>query len=132
MSAKDILSQLAEDARRLRVARKLPDGKLSWEWIVRVQADFKRFIEDEGLSLMQISRKMGRGYSASTLSIFTTLDDPTKYAGDIGRVARGLNQFMETHHRSKEVPRPDGWIETVVARRMITLIQNTAMSTELE
>jgi DNA transposition AAA+ family ATPase len=124
MSKRDILTQLAEDARRLRVARNLPEGKLPWEWIVRVQNDFKEFIERHGLSLSDVSRKMGRGYSSATLSGFCAMQSATDYIGDADRVVRGLNQFMETHARSLDVPRPAGWVETAVATRMITLIKN--------
>src|SRR3990172_789793 len=120
----DILSQLAQSARRLRVARILPDGKLPWEWIRRVHDDFVRFVEEHGLSLSEISRRMGAGFSLSVISQFYGLEAPDQYIGDVDRIARGLNGWMETYLQSLEVPRPAGWVDTAIARRMITVIKN--------
>ena len=68
MNERDILNQLAQDARRLRVARKLPDGKLSTSLIVQVCNDARRFREKHGISLEEMSRRMGPGFSTSVLS----------------------------------------------------------------
>lgn len=120
----DILGQLADDARRHRVARILPDGELDWDWIKRIQSDFNTFVEKHSLSLNDISRRMGRGFSPAMLSGFRLVKTQDGYVGDIQRLARGLNQFMETFLRSLDAPRPKGWVETEVARRMLSLIKN--------
>lgn len=124
MSTKDIIDQLHDDARRLRVARKLPDGQLEWEWIERVQSDFKTFKESHALSLDNIAKRLGQGYSPSVLSSFLAMKSGQEYIGDINRITRGLNQFMEQFARTKESPRPAGFVETRVAKRMLSLIQN--------
>jgi DNA transposition AAA+ family ATPase len=122
----DVLSRLAEDARRLRVARQLPGkGPIPWQKVHAVQQDFERFITDTGMSLQQIARRMGAGCSVTVLSAFRHLRSDDDHVGDRDRVVRAVNQFMEDHARAREVPRPDGWVETDVALRMLTLIQNT-------
>ena len=123
MSTRDILDKIANDARRLRVARNLPEGKLSWEWICRVRDDFRRFKDEQGLSLGQLSKRMGKGFSASVLSQFASLEAEDEYIGDIDRIVRGVNQAMETYVRSQEVVRPTGFVETAVANRMLNAIQ---------
>lgn len=119
----DILDQLAQDARRLRVARKLPDGPLSWDWIQRVQADYEAFLDAEGLSQVKIAKSLG--VSAGTLSSFRNMAREDEYIGDRDKIARALNEYMERYARGKEVPRPDGLVSTQVAERMLSLIRNT-------
>lgn len=119
-----ILSQLEQDARRLHVARPLPDGPLTWQWLSQVRDDFKRFVSTYEFTLTDVARRMGRGYSASVLSNFQNIKSPGTHIGDVDRIARGLNQWMETYCKSLDTPRPKGWVETAVARRMLALIRN--------
>lgn len=125
-SNSDILSKLAEEARRLHVARKLPaDDPLPWEWVSRVQEDFRRFLEETGMSQSQVVRKMGAGFSGPVISSFLAMKKDSDYIGDRDRIVRGINNFMEIHARRANAPRPAGWIETEVARRMLVLIGKT-------
>lgn len=121
---KDILDQLQEEARRLRVARTLPEGKLSWDLVARVQEDFRAFKEKHSLSLSDIAKRLGPGFSSAVLSSFLSMDGPEKYIGDTDRVVRGVNAFMEQFVRAKESPRPTGFVETRVAKRMLTTVQH--------
>lgn len=121
---KDILDQLQEEARRLRVARKLPEGKLTWDWIARVQEDFRAFKEKHALSLHDVAKRLGSGYSASVLSQFLSMASDQDYIGDIDRIVRGVNAFMEQFARAKDSPRPAGFVETRVAKRMLTTVHN--------
>lgn len=122
----DILSQLAEQGRRLHLARKLPDGDLSWEWIERVRDDFRAFLKARGMSQGVASRKLGKGYSGGVISGFLSMKSPDNYAevGDVQRIARGINAFMETEARRAVAPKVAGFVETDVAKRMLTLIAN--------
>jgi len=122
--SKDIIDQLHNDARRLRVARKLPIGELSWDWVARVQEDFKIFKENNTLSLAAIAKSLGPGFSAPTLSAFLSMRSSDDYVGDLERIVRGLNRYMEMAVRAKESPRPAGFVETKVSNRILTLIQN--------
>jgi DNA transposition AAA+ family ATPase len=120
----DALGELMASARRQRVARILPDGTLSWQHIQQVQKDFQEFRERHNLSLLTVAGMMGRGFSQATVSQFLATESLDEYVGDIERVARGLNQFMETYLQSQEVARPSGFVETEVAKRMMAVIRN--------
>jgi len=131
MASDDILDRIAQDARRLRVARNLPEGKLSWDWIQRVQQDFEELLHAQGLSVQQVSRKLGKGFSPSTLSQFRSMESGDEYIGDIDRIVRGINQFIETYVRSQQVQRPRDWIDTAVAKRMMSVIRNSVELTSI-
>lgn len=107
------------------MARNLPEGELSWEWVRRVQTDFTTWLSDNGVSLHDASRKLGRGFSPSVLSTFCSLDSSKRYIGNRDRIVRGINRFLEQQARTKEAPRPSEWIETDVARRILTVIGET-------
>lgn len=122
----DILSKLADDARRNRVARMLPaEGPLTDEQIRLVAEDFADFLTNTGKTIAQVSRSLGAGYTQSVLSQFKGFaeDGRTKYAGDASGVARALNGYMETHAQRTEAWRPDGFIMTGVAKNIITVVQ---------
>lgn len=126
MSTQDILQRLADEQRRQRVARMLPEGEIPLELIELVRDDFKTFLDKSGLSLARVSRMMGAGYSAGMLSAFCNWRrDGAPFKGDLQRITRGLNRFMETYARREDAPRPNGFIETEVARRMLNLIGKT-------
>lgn len=125
-STAEILDRLSDQARRLRVGHKLPaDNPLPWEKIDQVRSDLVFLLEQPGVTMEQIARAMGRGFSPATLRTFR---DATgrEALGDIDRVARGVNQFLETLARRNESRRPEGFVETEVARRMLTVIERTA------
>lgn len=128
MAKRDILEQLAQDARRLRVARMLPpkdEGPLEWEWIKQIQADFEAYLEKTKQSVNKVSRKLGDGFSTGVLSQFRNHKEQYVFRGDLDRIARGINNFIELAERQHNAPRPKGWIETAVANRMLGLIGQT-------
>lgn len=122
----DILKGLQDDARRLRLARKLPPtGELTDDQVRLVAEDFNRFLDAAGVTLDTVSRSLGKGYSAGVLSSFRSMGDDgrTKYTGNAGKVARAVNGYMERHAQQREAYRPDGFVETAVAKKMLTVIQ---------
>jgi len=122
-SHNDTLQALHDDARRLRVAIPLPpEGELSPDQISKVQALLEQFLKDKGISQARLSKMMGDGYSTSSISTFRSLEPDGHYAGDRDRLARGINDFIETYLRREERPLPDGYVETAVAQRIITVI----------
>jgi DNA transposition AAA+ family ATPase len=127
--AQDILSQIANEARRLRVARKLPpEGEpIPYNLVGQVQEDFRKFQDVTGLSLADVARRMGRGFSGPTLSSFANFDADKnrEFKGDLDRITRGVNTFMESFARQATAPRPEGFITTAVADFMLKVIRKT-------
>lgn len=124
----DILKQIQQDARRLRVARKLPpDGEpIGYDLIALVQEDFEKFLTVTGLSVADVARRMGKGFSAGTLSTWRHHDQAAKeFKGDLDRITRGVNQFMETYAQQATAPRPEGFVETDAAKLMLNVIRET-------
>ncbi|MEX0886052.1 MAG: AAA family ATPase [Phycisphaeraceae bacterium] len=119
----DILEQLARQARKLRVGRNLPShGELPWELVQQVQGDFRFMLEQPGVTLHKVAEALGPGYSRGPLSRFLNASSREQFSGDIDRVTRGINQFLETIARRREAKRPEGWVETEAARRMLLVI----------
>lgn len=122
----EILELLGNEARRMRVGQKLPDqDPLPFEAIARVRDDFAFLLEQPGVTLDKVSRAMGRGYGVAVLSTFKRAQSRDAL-GDIDRVTRGVNRFIEGLALRGDVPRPEGFVETEVARRMLTVIERTA------
>jgi len=122
---RDIFDELTEASRRMVVGRKLPDGNLPWETIALVQNDLRRFVDTGVMSTKRIARSLGAGYSVHTLRGFLSATREKTNEVDIQRVARGINQLIETTARRQGVARPDGWVETEVAKRMLSVIAKT-------
>jgi len=126
MSEYTILEQLARDARRLRLAVKLPAvGAVPIDQATMVRDGFRELIDVTQLDLPAVSAAMGPGFSVTKLSDFMTCGDLTRYRGDLDRITRGVNQFMETLARRAEDRRPEGWVETEVARKMLLVVAKT-------
>ncbi len=123
----DILKLLAEDARRLRISRKLPpvNQPIPYDLVALVQEDFERFLTVTGLSLTDVARRMGRGYSGPTLSIWRSFDPDgdREFRGDLDRITRGLNEFMEQATAQALAPKPEGFVETTIAKGILTIIR---------
>lgn len=109
------------------MARMLPpDGTpIPWDTIQSIIAAFRKLREETGMSLQVCARKLGEGFSVSVLSTFSSLTRCEDFVGDLDRVARGINRFVETEVLRREIPPPAGYVETEVARRMLTLIRHT-------
>ncbi len=100
------------------------DRPLNPAEIEQVARDFGRWIKERRWSLTAISKKLGEGFSPSLLSQFKD----GLYKGDQERVARAVNELMEREERRREVPPPKGFVETEVARRIMTVCR-TAIDT---
>jgi len=127
MSSREILEKLQNDARRLRIGQRLPtgDGELPWELIKRVQDDFCFLLSQPDVTMEQVAEAMGPGYSRGTLSRFKNMTSRQNSVGDLDRVTRGINQFMETIARRRQSAMPHGFVETDVARRILVVIAKT-------
>jgi len=122
----DLLGRIAREARRLRVGQKLPpSGPLTWEQVAAVRDDFNFMLDQPGVTLDMIAKAMGPGFSRGPLSRFRNLESPGESSLDVDRVARGVNAFMETLARRRETRRPEGWVPTRVAERMLLVIART-------
>lgn len=119
-----VIARLEEDARKLTLARKLPEGPLSPELIAQISDDFKAFTNEHQISLAQVSKELGEGFSPTMLSTFTAVREG-KFAGDMQRIARGINAWMDQRRRRAAIPMPVGFVETTVAKRMLAVISNT-------
>lgn len=103
----------------------LPTNRpLTVEEINAVAGDAKRWMRERRFSATTISRKLGVGYSPSVLSQFLN----GLYRGDCERVARAMNELMERDAGAQQTPRPDGFVETEAAKRMLVTIR-TAIQT---
>lgn len=105
----------------------LPDiGDLTPEQMDRVASDFAKYRAETRVSLDAVSRSLGDGFSAATLSKFVnhrdTMTNPE-------RVARALNKYIDSQTRSREASRPDGFVETRTARNILTVVR-TAVETK--
>jgi DNA transposition AAA+ family ATPase len=121
-----ILDQLAEQARRLRVAVPLPEDALTADHVNRVRDAFNAFRQKYSLSLAKCAKRMGEGYSQATLHQFSAhVPGRDHFLGDLERITRGVNAWMERYIREQEARLPEGYVETAVARRMMTLIKST-------
>lgn len=100
------------------------DRPLAPNEIEQVARDFGRWLSERRHSLGTIAKKLGEGFSPSVLSQFKS----GLYKGDLERVARAVNELMEREERSRELPRPEDFVETEVARRILTVIR-TAIDT---
>lgn len=125
MAEKSILDQLEQDARIMRRARMLPtDRPLTTDEIDQVARDVKRWLRESGRSAQSVSRALGKGFSPATISGFLNAVN----RGDGEKVARALNEYMERESRASEAKRPDGYVETAVAKRMLVVVA-TAIET---
>jgi DNA transposition AAA+ family ATPase len=117
---KSVLEQMAQDARHLRRARMLPtDRPLTPEEINQVARDYKKWEREHRISRETAAKTLGDGFSAPTLSAFLNGHN----RGDTERIARGLNEYMERHTRAAETKLPEGFVETEVARSMLTVVR---------
>lgn len=122
---KNILDQIEHDARIMRRARMLPtDRRLTRDEIDQVARDVQAWMREEGRTLDSVSRALGKGFSPPVLSTFLKGDA----RGDGERLARSLNEFMERESRAGDASRPEGFVETRVAQRMLVVIR-TAVET---
>ncbi len=121
----EIIERIAKASRRLRMGQRLPDGPLPWDVVQRVQADFRRVLDQPGISLTDVAEAMGEGFSRGTLSRFKNMIRPDDSTVDLDRVVRGINQFLETLARRRQVALPDTFVETEVARRILLVIAKT-------
>lgn len=104
----------------MQQARMLPaTGALTPDQIDQVRQDFVAFTRENGISMTRVSKALGKGYSQGTLSNYVN----GKSRGDAEAVTRALNQWMEDEAQARAVRRPDGFVETDVAVRMLTTIR---------
>lgn len=125
MNTNELLEKLVKDARRLRLGQPLPNGDLPWEAVQRVRSDFLKILKQPGVTIAQLAEAMGSGYSRGTLSRFKNIDSQVKRTGDLDRVVRGINRFLETIARRAEAPTPKEFVETHAAKKMLVLIAKT-------
>jgi len=111
----EAVERLNESNRVLVEARMLPkDGKLSQEQIENVVIHFKSFIGKHEISLQQVAR--GTGVSTSVLSEWKN----AKYGGDVDKITRAVNDWMEREGRRRQSERPKDYVETWLAETIRT------------
>jgi len=123
----ELLDQLAQDARRLRVGQALPEtGKLPPAQIRAVQDDLRFMLDRPGVTIAKVAEALGDGFSRGSLSRFLNAEpEADQSTADLDRIARGVNAFLETLARRSESRGPAGFVETVAAKRMLTVIEKT-------
>jgi DNA transposition AAA+ family ATPase len=122
----ELIEELAKEARQLKIGQKLPEhDPLPWEKIAAVRDDFSFLVEQKGVTIQRIGEALGPGFSRGPLSKFRNIEKREDFPGDVDKMARALNQFMETLVRRKQSKRPAGFVETDVARRILTVVGKT-------
>lgn len=124
----DLLAQLREASRQLRLGRPLPsNGELTDRAWREVQADFHALLDQRGVSIEKIAAALGEGFSAATLRVFRDADGRLQRSkGDADRLPRALNQFHELLAQRSAAKLPQGFVETAVAERICTVVEQTA------
>lgn len=128
----DILRQFAEDARRLHVAQKLPPPgePIPYPKARAVAEEFDRLLTTEGLSIADVARQMGKGFSPPTISSWKSaaLDEQklARFKGDLDRITRAINEWSESYLLRQTAPQSAGFVDIEVAKRMLAVIK-TAM-----
>lgn len=123
----DIIDAIVQDARRLRVADKLSES-IQWPDVHRVQRNLARLMEVEAIPQAQIARMLGKGFSSPVISGFLRAKSAGDFTGDLSRVTRGINSFIEQYIRRKEFVKPEKFVMTRVASRGLAMIQATVQS----
>ena len=131
---RDVLDDLTQDARRLRVAIKLPDRgtPLTFEHYKSVVLEFEKFLQATQMSGAEVASRMGKGFSQATISQFRNSLNTEVWSRSQESCesrARAINLFMESYAQQQIAPKPNDWVETEVARRMTTVIK-TALATK--
>lgn len=126
MSAdKSIIELLAQDARVQRRARMLPtDRPLTPDEINNVARDFRAWADEKKIAAGRVSKDLGEGYSPATISQFLN----GNARGDMERIARGLNEYMERRSAAVEVSLPTNFVETAVARQILQVVRTTILA----
>lgn len=91
----------------------LPNGPLQPDLIKLVAKDARSWMKAQRLTLRFVAGKLG--ISPAALSQFLN----ATYPGDSEKIARGVNELMEREARSAELPKPEGFVETEIARRVL-------------
>ncbi|MEM6334521.1 MAG: AAA family ATPase [Planctomycetota bacterium] len=125
----DLIAELRESARELKVSRNLPPhGQLTDEQIAQVRDDFARVLDLPGVTADRIGQALGEGYSANTLVKLLEFESrESSKLRDPDRIARGVNAFLELIGQRAEGRLPRGFVKTAVAERMLTVIERTAI-----
>ena len=128
MSTSKLLDQLAAEARRLKVGQKLPaEDPIPWEAIERVRDDFRYLLDNSSVTITALAEAAG-DLSRGPLSRFRGCTSRQDFNGNLDHTARRVNQLMETLGRralASVSDRPDGFVETEVARRILLVVSKT-------
>lgn len=123
---REILDLIARDERRLRVGQKLPpEGPIAWETIQRIREDLSFLLQQPGVTMPKICDALGEGYSSKLIGRFRNCSKRESFDGDIDATARAVNGFIELMARRSEAKLPDGYVETEVAKRILTVVDKT-------
>lgn len=103
----------------------LPTNRpLTPDEIAQVARDFKRWLSETRRSMGAVSKTLGEGFSPSVLSQFGS----AVYKGDCEKIARAVNEYMERHAVAAEASLPEDFVETDIARRILTVCRTTITS----
>lgn len=96
----------------------LPTNRpLSGQEIDAVRAAFRQFLREERVTIGDVAKGLGKGFSEATLSQFK--NGYAKSSGE--KVARAVNQWMEQYAGRVEIELPTDFVETDVAKRILTV-----------
>lgn len=123
----DVIDRLRSDARRLRLGQRLPaEGALTADQVRAVHADFLTLLDQPGVTIDLIDRALAPALSRGPLSRFKNMDPdrPDTFVGNLDKTVRTINGFIELLGKRAEAKRPDGFVETEAAKRMLAVIQH--------
>jgi len=101
--------------RVMTAARMLPMSKLTDEQIEAVRRDFTAYTKQQGLFYSQVAKAIG--VSSSVVSQW----HGNKYGGDVERITRLINRWLEQHARQVQATLDVEYVPTRVAEGLKTL-----------
>lgn len=107
-----LINELVSQGRVLLQGRVLPPGKLDQNTLDAVKRDFNSWVDGHGIFNEQIAREID--YSPSIIGQWRK----GAYPGDVEKVTRRLNDWMETDARRRRATVPVHYIETGAAEAM--------------
>ena len=114
---------VGQDARLRKGSRMVPDGPLSAATRADIRALLVRHMEDGGLSQTDVAEAIGQSatYVNNLLTKAASLPEATAE-----RMWRDVNNWLEREARARESQRPDDFVRTRVAERLIALAERLA------
>lgn len=115
--AEATLSVITEEARTLTESRMIP-SQPDTAVVESVRAAFIEYAKKHEIKLSRVAKQVS--YAESVISEFVN----GTYAGDVAKLARAINTWMERDAKRRREKNPEGYVTTVVAERFKAIVAN--------